>query len=188
MALSFSWLPLMFRVRGADMPNPLVVKGKGRPKGSSKFGHSHAKGHGESSTRRDPSLFEHEAIELPSIELPSIELPSSTAPAALPSRPRERSPELEIIEELSTPSQATQATRAKPSILTTKLAIQRGASTNDDPYKPGTLRERAYLRSLNPIKLADQVDIEILDTKEEEKALEEEEWLDIEGGEKGTTQ
>jgi hypothetical protein len=55
--------------------NPAVVKSKGRPKGSFKpvGNNKKAGGSGETSTRRDPSLFEHEAFELP----------SSTAPARI---------------------------------------------------------------------------------------------------------
>jgi hypothetical protein len=49
--------------------NPRIVKGKGRPKGSK----AKKKGNTESSTRREPSLFEYTTIELP----------PSTAPAQL---------------------------------------------------------------------------------------------------------
>ena len=39
-----------------------MIKGKGRPKGSK----GKKKGEGEGSTRRDPSLFKHATINLPS--------------------------------------------------------------------------------------------------------------------------
>lgn len=54
---------------------PSIVKGKGRPKVSTIKPPLKVKGYGVSSTRRDPSLFEHE----------DFELPSSTAPPRLKS-------------------------------------------------------------------------------------------------------
>ena len=46
---------------------------------------------------------------------------------------------------------------------TIALAILRGARQEDDPYKAGTLRERAYIRSLNPARLASQANVDLLD-------------------------
>ena len=48
-------------------------------------------------------------------------------------------------------------------MLTTALAILQGARQEDDPYKASTLRERAYIRSLNPARLASQANMDLLD-------------------------
>jgi hypothetical protein len=47
-------------------------------------------------------------------------------------------------------------------LSTTALAILQGARQEDNPYKAGTLRERAYIRSLNPARLASQANINLL--------------------------
>jgi hypothetical protein len=52
--------------------DPVIIKGKGRPKGSK----GKQKGDGEGSIRRDPLLFKYAVINLPS----ALDLPSSTAP------------------------------------------------------------------------------------------------------------
>jgi hypothetical protein len=44
----------------------------------------------------------------------------------------------------------------------TALAILQGAGQEDDPYKASTLRERAYIRSLNPARLASQANVDLL--------------------------
>jgi hypothetical protein len=48
-------------------------------------------------------------------------------------------------------------------LSTTALAILRGARQEDNPYKASTLRERAYIRSLNPARLASQANVDLLD-------------------------
>jgi hypothetical protein len=48
-------------------------------------------------------------------------------------------------------------------LLTIALAILRGIRQEDDPYKAGTLQERAYMRSLNPARLASQANVDLLD-------------------------
>lgn len=133
-------------------PNPANVKKKGRPKGTKKQ-LPKRKGNGESSTRRDPSLFEHEALELPSITAPP-RLESTNPPPAkrmrtLPSRADAAS--IPASTSTSTPMPAT--TRITQS--TTKLALARGLGGPDDPYVPGTQRERAYMRSVHADKLAE---------------------------------
>lgn len=136
--------------------DPLVVKGKGRPKGSKGKG----KNMGESSTRRDPSLFEHEAIELP----------SSTAPATLETvrqpmlstSPIREATTMQIQREVR-PKWDTGENSFMANLTTTALGILRGAGSDEDPYEAGTLRERAYLRSLHPNKLAEQIDEDKLD-------------------------
>ena len=135
--------------------DPLVVKGKGRPKGSKGKG----KNMGESSTRRDPSLFEHEAIELP----------SSIAPAALetckpmpPTDSSEEATSIQIRREIG-PKWDTVENSSMADLSTTVLGILRGAGSDEDPYEAGTLRERAYLRSLHPNKLPEQIDEDELD-------------------------
>ncbi|RKF60072.1 hypothetical protein GcM3_169019 [Golovinomyces cichoracearum] len=44
---------------------PMTMKGKGRPKGTTNKPLPKTEGYGESSSRRDPSLHEHEALKLP---------------------------------------------------------------------------------------------------------------------------
>jgi hypothetical protein len=115
----------------------------------------------KSSTRRDPSLFEHEAIELP----------SSTAPAALETR--KPMPLISSSEEATTiqirleigPKWDTVENSFIANLSTTALGILRGASSDKDPYEAGTLRD---LRSLHPNKLAEQVDEDELDNKDNE--------------------
>ena len=50
-------------------------------------------------------------------------------------------------------------------LTTTALGILRGAGSDEDPYEAG---ERAYLRSLRPNKLAEQIDEDELDNKDNE--------------------
>ncbi|RKF56324.1 hypothetical protein GcC1_197038 [Golovinomyces cichoracearum] len=105
-------------------------------------------------TIRDPSLFEHVA---------DFELPPSTAPpriegdgpvAVAAKRGRGRPPKAKIT------AQAPQVTipaitlgSLTRGVSTTVLGFQRGAGTILDPYDAGTLRERAYLRSVHIEKL-----------------------------------
>jgi hypothetical protein len=51
-------------------------------------------------------------------------------------------------------------------LSTTALGFLRGAGQEDNPYKAGTLRERAYMRSLHPERLASQANMELLDNEE----------------------
>jgi hypothetical protein len=51
-------------------------------------------------------------------------------------------------------------------LSTTTLGFLRGAGQEDDPYKAGTLWERAYIRSLHPERLVSQANIELLDNEE----------------------
>ena len=130
------------------------MKGKGRPKGSL----GHGKNQGITGTRRDPSLFEYE------------DTPSATAPPRLEARPnltqRAQDAEMEIIPEVRVRSPGRRwdfDNNAQVEFTTTQLGLERGAGSNDDLYEPGTLRERAYLRSIAPEKLADKVDNKRLD-------------------------
>lgn len=155
--------PIAEHVERRILLNPAVVKGKGRPKGA--LGKKGAN-QGETGTRRDPSLFEHVA---------DFELPPSTAPpriegdgpvAVAAKRGRGRPPKAKITAQapqVTTTTTITQAPQvAIPAITlgsltrgvsTTVLGFQRGAGTILDPYDAGTLRERAYLRSVHIEKL-----------------------------------
>jgi hypothetical protein len=158
--------------------DPLVVKGKGRPKGSK----GKKKGDGEGSIRRDPSLFEYAAITLPS----ALDPPSSTAPPQLQTTIQNHSVTNPVFTESavqrivgSHPNVPATAIAVlwgarsrwdinddmEPGISTTTLAILRGAGQDDDPYEAGTIRERAYMRSLNPARLI-QANIELLDDED----------------------
>ena len=147
--------------------DPLVIKGKGRPKGSK----GKKKGEGEGSTRRDPSLFKHATINLPSAFDPplNIALPQlqTTIQNHLVANPVFTKSAIQRIAEshpgLSTTAIAVlRGARSRWDIdndieldlSTIALAILRGARQEDNPYKAGTLRERAYMRSLNPARLA----------------------------------
>jgi hypothetical protein len=161
--------PHWYYVRGATdsqvgrriLLNPTVVKGKGRPKGARG---GHGKNQGSSSTRRDPSLFEHAAIELPSESTP----PAATA-AAAPGKKRkapESPPRPEAIPQVNVVRQGARWDVGDNNDLlrlsTTQLGIARGGGTDDDLYEPGTARERAYLRSIAPQNLV-LVDVKRLD-------------------------
>jgi hypothetical protein len=64
-------------------------------------------------------------------------------------------------------------------LSTIALAILRGAGQEDDPYKAGTLRERAYIRSLNLARLASQANVDLLDDNAlDNDALDDEDALD----------
>ena len=137
--------------------NPAKVKGKGRPKGAK----GKQKGDGESSTRRDPSLFEREAVELP----------SSTAPARLESAKKgKKTIKKEILTTTALKTELTvHATIIQPpeplpksdismgsgleEMSTTVIGLQRGGGTERDQYEPGTTRERAYMRTIQIDKL-----------------------------------
>ncbi|KAE9365498.1 hypothetical protein N431DRAFT_447147 [Stipitochalara longipes BDJ] len=58
----------------------------------------------------------------------------------------------------------------EPDLSTTALAVLRGAGQEDNPFKASTLRERAYIRGLNPPRLASQTNVELSD---DEDALDE---------------
>ena len=153
---------------------PSIVKGKGRPKGSTIKLPSKLKGHGETSTRRDPSLHEHEAIDLP----------SSTAPARLQGARSLRSnptPPTITIDDNAAPTPTPQLSTTAVAVLrgarskwdttdemgelsTTAIGIIRGAGGFKDPYEAGTARERAYMRSIKIDRLGSAV-IEELDTE-----------------------
>lgn len=155
-------------------PNPSDVRSKGRPKGAKPLKRKHAKDNGETSTRRDPSMHEHEAIIVP----------SSSAPARLDSMPpppkRTRLSTLPIDETASqiapqTPSTPTttidlteKGMRSGRRKTTTSMALDRGAGGEEDQYQPGTLRERAYLRSIPPGKLS-TADVGELDSEDEDE-------------------
>ena len=154
--------------------NPAVVKGKGRPKGATASIGAKMKvagknkGDGFSSTRRDYSLFEHEAFE-------STAPPPSTAPVGLGrGRPR-KAPPPSITSSFTAPTVIDDDEAESPlrystalavprrvrsmwdagtdeelrAISSTELALRRGAGGEEDLYDPGTLRERAYMRSLS---------------------------------------
>jgi hypothetical protein len=157
--------------------NPDIVKGKGRPKGvlgrknntmlpvpgvdattrgrgRGKRG-SHTRGNGKSSTRRHPSAFETDPHEFP----------TSTAPARLQKRlaPIDTDDEAEdyikveydilpAAQQLLDTSLTEIAAGNPPlSLSTTQVALARGAGTRRDSYVPGTVRERAYMRSKSTI-------------------------------------
>jgi hypothetical protein len=64
------------------------------------------------------------------------------------------------------------ANDSEANLLTIALAILRGVGQEDDPYKAGTLRERAYIRSLHFDRLAKQANVDLLDNEiAEEEAL-----------------
>jgi hypothetical protein len=134
-------------------PNPADVKKKGRPKGTKKK--LKKRGDGESSTRRDPSLFEHEALELPSSTAPP-RLESTNPPPAKRARtlPSRAETSQTLLSSSSVPA-ATPAISKRNTRSTTKLALLRGVGGPDDPYQPGTERERAYMRSIHPDKLVE---------------------------------
>jgi hypothetical protein len=48
------------------------------------------------------------------------------------------------------------------------MALLWGAGGEEDTYKARTLRERAYLRSHNPNTLAIAIDVDMLDSDNEE--------------------
>lgn len=161
--------PHWYYVRGATdsqlsrriLLNPAVVKGKGRPKGARG---GHGKNQGSSTTRRDPSLFEHAAIELPS----SSALETVT-PARNPQPPRRKTPELPshpaVIPQVNVIRQGARwdiRGNNDSHLSTTQLGITRGGGTEEDLYDPGTARERAYLRSIAPQNLVRVVDVERL--------------------------
>lgn len=66
-------LPISNQQSKQYLLEPHKIKGKGRPKGAQNVGKQfHRRDEGESSTRRNPSLFEHEAIDLPSTASPHL--------------------------------------------------------------------------------------------------------------------
>ncbi|KAG6054764.1 hypothetical protein E4U17_003490 [Claviceps sp. LM77 group G4] len=105
--------------------DPLVIRGKGRPKGSVAVDKSTDVSR---TARRDPSLFEHvQAAEeaearLHRETLNASKAPSSTAPAAI------------------------DTTR----LSTTAIGLQRLEA--GDSYEPGTVQPRAYMRAVNRIE------------------------------------
>ena len=153
--------------------NPAMVKGKGRPKGAK----GKKKGDGESTTRRDPSLFEREAVELPSSTAParlqtstnttkkrkrqpkkepspSPPLPTLPPPPIYPLRVPLPTGNKKISATAITILRGTQAKKDTGSgegveeLSTTALGILRGTGTEKDLYEAGIIRERAYMRSL----------------------------------------
>jgi hypothetical protein len=140
------------------------ARGRGRGRGSrGRGGQSHKRGYGKTSTRRYPSAF----------EIDPYEFPSSTAPARLQKRPApEDNNENETQEfidvdcnilpeaqELLDVSLAEIASGKPPLTLsTTQVALARGAGTRRDSYVPGTVRERAYMRSKSTIAEKDMED------------------------------
>src|ERR1700733_8442793 len=108
--------------------NPAVVKGKGRPKGSTTtLGLNSKKArYGVSRTRRDPSLFKHEAFELL----------SSTTPACIKGeaskKPRGRPRKTLLGATLVTPRESIDLTTNTPilaSLSTTTMAVLCGAKS-----------------------------------------------------------
>jgi hypothetical protein len=118
----------------------------------------------------DPSLFEHEAFELPSSTAPARLEDTSSMPSppkcqrTLPSRAESS------IAPTSTPTPIPTYNRVTRS--TTKLALAHGAGGPEDPYEPDTERERAYMRSINPDKLASIDIFEDKDSSEEKDEYE----------------
>jgi hypothetical protein len=104
-------------------------------------------------------LFEHEAFELPSSTAPArIEGEEGDAPKRPKGRPRKAAPEAIPT---STPTPTASATLSVRGLLTTALRLQRGAGTNQDLYDAGTLRERAYMRSVRIEQLGSAVVAEL---------------------------
>jgi hypothetical protein len=140
----------------AEAMRPRPPRGSGRGRGS------HKRGHGKTGTRRHPSAF----------EIDPYEFPSSTAPARLSKRPApEETPEdnktqdcitvdiLPEAQELLDVSLAGIAAGKPPLTLsTTQVALARGAGSGRDTYVPGTVRERAYMRSKSTIAEKDMGD------------------------------
>ena len=115
-----------------------------------------AKGHGESSTRRDPSLHEYEALKLSlSTAAPSIieedEYPSSSIFFKFPKSALMSKSKWNISE-------------GSPELSTTAILLLRGAGGIRDLYEAGTARERAHMRSIKFDKLGsaliEELDIE----------------------------
>lgn len=102
---------------------------------------SHKAGYGGSSTRRHPSAF----------EIDPYKFPSSTAPPRLQNK---RPATIDISsDESSTSSDWDDVTEENTIVVegsTTQAALLRGAGRDDD-YIPGTVRERAYMRSKTTI-------------------------------------
>lgn len=146
----------------AKVMAPRLARGRGRKKGRG----SHMRGSGKSCTRRLPSAF----------EIDPHEFPTSTVPARLQKRPApandsesddtqdciEVKAEGDILPEaqqlLNTSLTEIAAGNPPVNLSTTQVALARGAGTGRDSYVPGTVRERAYMRSKSTIAEKDMGD------------------------------
>jgi hypothetical protein len=129
---------------------PRPARGRGRGKRG-----SYTRGNGKSGTRRHPSAF----------EIDPHEFPTSTAPARLQKRPIPADDEsdvediIEVDSSILPEAQAlldaslTEIALGNPpvNLSTTQVALARGAGGGRDSYIPGTVRERAYMRSKSTI-------------------------------------
>ena len=139
---------------------PLNIKGKGRPRGVlGRCKKLHRRGEGESSTRREPSLFEHKAVCLPSRTGPIY--PENMNPPLKRQRLMTKAmaeAQASIVSPSSAPRDQIQLSVSTYS--TSALGLMRGAGTDKDLYDPGTERQRAFMRSINPEKLANSCPLE----------------------------
>ncbi|KAI0992880.1 hypothetical protein K3495_g15305 [Podosphaera aphanis] len=129
------------------------MKGKGRPKGSRNKVHQKAKGYGVSSTRRDPSLHEHEMIKPylnPAIYCVIIENQEVSQASQVPATAQ-------------TDASKRDTTESYSKLSITALGITRCAGRVGDLYEAGTVRERAYMRSIKLDKLS-SASVEELDS------------------------
>ncbi|KAI1002826.1 hypothetical protein K3495_g5377 [Podosphaera aphanis] len=153
--------PHWYYHRGGEQPqlerrimlDPSIVKGKGRLKGNKNRVHQKAKGYGVSSTRRDPSLHEHEMIKPylnPAISCVIIEDEELSQASQIPATSQ-------------TDASKRNTTESYSRLSTTALGITRVAGGVRDPYEAGKVRERAYMRSIKFDKLS-SASVEELDS------------------------
>lgn len=146
--------------RGSRIPGR--GRGRGRGRGMIPAGPSHQSGVGVEGTRRNPSAFEYDPFELPSSTAPARMAPTSPPP------PTVILVEDDDFDELSPEGQALidlslgEIAEGRPAVTlsTTQLALARGAGGDNDAYNPGTVRERAYMRSRTTLKES-EVDIAV---------------------------
>lgn len=145
-------------VAKAMAPRPTRGRGRGRGRGS------HTRGNGKSGTQRHPSAF----------EIDPHQFPTSTAPARLQKRPPPNESDSddtqdciaveaedilpEAQELLDTSLTIIAAGNPPLNLSTTQVALARGAGGGRDAYVPGTIRERAYMRSKSTITEKDMGD------------------------------
>ncbi|KAI1004802.1 hypothetical protein K3495_g3416 [Podosphaera aphanis] len=123
---------------------PSIVKGKGQPKRSKNKAHQKSKGYGVSSTPRDPSLHEYERIK------PYL----NPAISGVIIEDEDLSQASQVSATAQTDVSKRDTTESCSKLSTTVLGITTGASGVRDLYEAGTVRERAYMRSIKLDKLS----------------------------------
>ncbi|RKF53425.1 hypothetical protein GcM3_218001b [Golovinomyces cichoracearum] len=136
---------------------PKIVKGEDRPKGSTIKVPPKAKGQGESSTRRDPSLYEHEALKLSlSTATPFVIEEDEDISSSIFCQ----FPKTALVSKLK-----WDISEGSPELSTAAVGISRGPDGIRDLYEGGTARKRSYMRSIKLDKLGsasiEELDIEI---------------------------